>query len=390
MIASNPGNSLVGPVLNPERQRQAREYARTGRYLSLAELLLAGTLLLLLVFGGFSERLIGYFNLPVVTTAVLYFLILITAYRVITAPLGYYRGYVLPRRYRLSNQSLGGWLGDLLKAGILTLALGAAVVAVIFWLIIVQPQLWWLFSWGFLVLTSLVMSVLAPVLLVPIFFKMRPLADTELKQRLERLAGRAGVETGGIYTIEFSTNSTTANAALMGMGKTRRIVLSDTLLSQYSAAEIEVIMAHEMGHKHHRDMLRLSVFHSAILLFSLYATSLILEAVIQPLAFSGLSDVSALPLLVLIFSIINLLLSPIATSYGRRIETEADGYALELTDDPAAFISTMARLTDQNLAEAEPNRWVELLLYDHPSYRSRLAYARRYAEFRQSVNNDLR
>lgn len=389
MVGSSPGKELVEPVLNLERQRQAREYARTGRYLSLAELLLAGTLLLLLVFGGFSERLVGYFNLPVVTAAVIYFLILITAYRVITAPLGYYRGYVLPRRYRLSNQSLGGWLGDLFKAGILTLALGAVIVAVIYWLIIVQPQLWWLFSWGFLVLISLVMSVLAPVLLVPIFFKMKPLADTELKQRLERLAGRAGVEIGDIYTIEFSTKSTTANAALMGVGKTRRIVLSDTLLSQYSAAEIEVIMAHEMGHKHHRDMLRLFVFHSAILLFNLYATSLILEAVIQPLAFGGLSDVSALPLLVLIFSIINLLLSPITANYGRRIETEADGYALELTDDPAAFINAMARLTDQNLAEAEPNRWVELLLYDHPSYRSRLAYARKYAEFRQSVNNDL-
>jgi STE24 endopeptidase len=191
VVTSKAGNGLVEPVLNPERQQQAKQYARTGRYLSLTELLLAGALLLLLVFGGFSEKLVGYFGLPVVTAAVVYFLILIIAYRLITAPLGYYRGYVLPRRYRLSRQSPGSWLGDMLKASLLTLVLGSAIVAFIYWLIVVQPQLWWLFSWGFLVLISLVLSVLAPVLLVPIFFKMKPLEDSELRNRLEGLAQRS-------------------------------------------------------------------------------------------------------------------------------------------------------------------------------------------------------
>ena len=142
-------------------------------------------------------------------------------------------------------------------------------------------------------------------------------------------------------------------------------------------------MAHEMAHNRHRDILRLSVFYSAIMLLNLYAASLILDAVIEPLGFSGLLDVSALPLLVLVFTVFNLILSPITTGYGRRLETEADGYALELTSDPASFISAIARLTDQNLAEAEPNRWVELLLHDHPSYRSRLAHARRFVGLKQ-------
>lgn len=369
--------------MDPERQQQAREYARTGRYLSLAEMVAVGIFLVLLVFGGFSERLAGYFNLPVIPAAIIYFLILVAAYRIIMAPISYYRGYTLPRHYGLSKQSLSGWLGDLVKAGALMLVLGISIIAFVYWLIIVQPQLWWLFSWGFLVFISIVMSVLAPVLLVPIFFKMKPLEDSELRERLEKLAKRAGVEIGGIYTIEFSNKSTTANAALMGMGRTRRIVLSDTLLSQYSTSEIEVIMAHEIAHNRHRDMLRLSVFHSATMLVNLYAASIILDAVIEPLGFSGLSDISALPLLALVFTAINLLLSPITTSYGRRIETEADGYSLELTSDPTAFVNAMARLTDQNLAEAEPNRWVELLLHDHPSYRSRLAHARRFAELKQ-------
>ncbi|MFH1662786.1 MAG: M48 family metallopeptidase [Chloroflexota bacterium] len=375
--------NLIEPVLDPDRQRQAKEYARTGRYLSFAEIVVVAVFLALLAFGGFSERLTWYSNLPVIPAAILYFLILVAAYRLLTSPISYYGGYVLPRRYGLSKQSLSGWLGDLVKAGALTLVLGIAIVAIVYWLIIVQPQLWWLFCWGFLVLFSLVMSVLAPVLLVPIFFKMKPLEDGELRDRLEKLAKRVGVEIGGIYTIEFSSKSTTANAALMGMDRTKRIVLSDTLLNKYSASEIEVIMAHEMAHSHHRDMLRLFVFQSVILLVNLYAAGIILNAVIEPLGFSGLSDISALPLLALIFAAINLLLSPITTGYGRRIETEADGYALELTNDPFSFISAMARLTEQNLAEADPNHWVEMLLHDHPSYRSRLAHARRFAESKQ-------
>ena len=374
---------MVEPELAPERQQQAREYAKTGRYLTCADLAPAGIPLVLLVFGGLSTRLTGSFNLPVVPAAVIYFIILIAAYGVLSAPLIYYRGFVLPRRYGLSNQGLTSWLSDLIKAGALALVLGAAIVAASYWFISILPQLWWLLAWGFVVLVSLILSILAPVVIVPLFFNMKPLADTELKERLEHLARRAGVEVGGIYNIEFSSKSTTANAAMMGVGRTRRIVLSDTLLSQYSAPEIEVIMAHEMGHNRHRDILRLFVFQSAILLVTFYATSLILEASIGPLGFNGLSDVSAFPLLILIFSSVSLLLSLIATGYGRHVETEADGYALELTDDPNSFVSAIAKLTDQNLAEAEPSRWVELLLYDHPSYRSRVEHAKNFFTHRQ-------
>jgi len=373
----------VEPELAPERQQQAREYARIGRYLTCVELALSGILLLILIFGGFSTRLIESFDLPVVPAAVIYFIILIAAYGVISAPIIYYRGFVLPKRYGLSNQSLPTWLGDFIKAGALMLVLGAAVIAAGYWFITILPELWWLLAWGFAMLVSLILSILAPVVIVPLFFKMKPLEDTELRERLERLARRAGVEIGGIYSIEFSSKSTTANAAMMGVGRTKRIVLSDTLLSQYTVPEIEVIMAHEMGHNRHWDMLRLFVFQSAILLVTFYATGMIFKALIEPLGFSAISDVSAFPLLILIVSIISLLLSVITTSYGRRIEAEADSYALGLTDDPNSFVSAMAKLTDQNLAEAEPSRWVELLLYDHPSYRSRVEHAKNFFTHRQ-------
>lgn len=369
-------------MLDPERQQKARRYARTRRYLTYADLALAGIPLLLLVFGGLSQRLAGPFTLPTVPAAALYFVILIAAYGVLSAPLRYYRGFVLPRRYGLSHQSVTGWLGDLVKAGVLAVVLACGIIAVGYWFITTVPQLWWLLTWGFVVLVSLVLSVLAPVVIVPIFFRMKPLADTELRKRLERLAERAGIGIGGIYTLDFSSKGTTANAAVMGVGKTRRIVLSDTLLKQYSTPEIEVIMAHELGHRRHNDIFRLFTLQSAILLVGFFITGLVLKASIVPLGFGSISDVAALPLLILILGTFSLLVSPLANSYSRYLEAAADGYCLRLTDDPGSFIRAMTRLTDQNLAEAEPNRWVERLLYDHPSYNSRREHASYYSAHR--------
>lgn len=382
--SSNPNDGLLaGPTLDPVRQRKASRYARTRRYLSLADLVLVGIPLLLLVFGGLSQRLTGAFTLPAVPAAVLYFVILVAAYGVLSAPLSYYGGFVLPRRYGLSTQSVSGWLGDLVKAGVLAVALATAIIAAGYWFITVAPQLWWLLSWGFVVLVSLVLSVLAPVVIVPIFFRMKPLADTEIRKRLEQLAERAGIGVGGIYTLDFSSKGTMANAALMGVGKTMRIVLSDTLLKQYSTPEIEVIMAHELGHRRHNDIFRLFTLQSAVLLVGFFITGLALKASIVPLGFSGVSDVAALPLLILVLGTFSLLITPLANSYSRNLEAAADGYSLRLTDDPTSFVGAMTRLTDQNLAEAQPGRWVERLLYDHPSYSSRVEHASYYAAHRR-------
>ncbi len=376
---TEPDNTGIHQKPDPERQRQAREYARIRRYLGGIDLALVAIGLAVLVFGGLSTRLAGAVSLPAVAAAVIYLIILVAAYGLLSAPLGYYRGLVLPRRYGLSHQSFTDWLVDLLKAGALAAVLAIGMVAAIYWLMTVLPGAWWLAAWGLVVLVSLVLSVLAPVIIIPIFFKMKPLADGELKERLERLAERAGVAVGGIYNIEFSSKGTTANAAMMGAGRTKRIVLSDTLLDRYSLPEIEVVMAHEMGHNRHRDVLRLFVFQAAILLLVFYATSRIFEASIGPLGYSSITDVASLPLLVLIFGVASMLLSLAGTGYSRHVEAAADAYALELTGDPDSFITAMTRLVDQNLAEAEPNRWLEILFHGHPSYRSRVNMARYYA-----------
>jgi STE24 endopeptidase len=361
------------------RPAEARRYARQRRRLSAFELAFSTLLLFLLAFTGLSTRLTAYLSLAAVPEAVLYFFALMLAYSLITAPLSYYTGYVLPRRYCLSIQNFSGWLTDQLKGALLSLFLGAAFVAAIYWILGRSPGLWWLWFWLFALAASLVLSVVAPVLILPLFYKTVSLPPGELRTRLEGLAAKARLKVKGIYTVAFSTKTTTANAALMGLGSTRRIVLADTITGRYTPAEIAVVMGHEIGHQHNRDMARLFLFQGAILLASFYLTSLLLRLVEDSLGYASLDDPAALPLLLLVSGVLGLLTGPPLAAFTRVVESQADRYALDITGDPASFISSMSRLTDQNLAEASPPRWVEVLMDDHPSYRQRVAMARRFA-----------
>jgi STE24 endopeptidase len=375
-------SSMEESALNQIRQEKAKEYARVRRRLFFADLVLGGILLLLLVFSGLSLRLAVLLTLPVVPAVTIYFVILMVGYGLLSAPLSYYGGFVLSHRYGLSTQKFTSWLGDQAKAGILSLILGAGIVAVVYWFITGFPSIWWLLSWGAIVLLSLILTNLAPIIIVPLFFKMKPLGDADLKLRLEQLAQRAQTKVQGVYVIELSSKGTTANAALMGLGNTKRIALGDTLFQQYSPPEIEIITAHELGHHLHSDTFRLLVIHSAIWLIGFYIADLALKASVMPLGFSGISDIAALPLLMLILATFSLLAAPMVNTYSRHLETAADEYALRLTDDPKSFITTMTKLTDQNLSEAQPSRWVELLMYDHPSYVKRVEHAHYYSTHR--------
>ncbi|MDD5083304.1 MAG: M48 family metalloprotease, partial [Dehalococcoidales bacterium] len=252
--------------LDPVRQEKARKYASARRRLGAIGTTIDLALLFLLLCSGISVRVRDMIALPVIPAAVLYFAILLIVYSILSLPLGYYQGYILPHRYGLSTQSLRNWVSDELKSTLLSLGLGAVVVAVLYLFLTMFPSIWWLFSWAGALIFTVLMANLAPVLIIPLFLKMRPLEDTALKSRLEKLARRSGIRVAGVYVIEFSARGTTANAALMGLGNTRRIVLSDTLLRQYPPTEIEVITAHEIGHQVNSDTCRLLVMQSVAML----------------------------------------------------------------------------------------------------------------------------
>lgn len=369
---------------DPARQEQARKYNELCRCLLLLELGIGIALPLALLFTGASAELANFLAFPLPWSAALYLLILAASYGIILAPLSYYQDFVLPRRYSLSTQNFSGWLKDKAKAVALELLLGLCIVVVIYWLIETFPALWWLAAGLIMILLSLLLNWLTPTLFIPLFFKLKPLENVELKDRLTNLARRAKVNIGDVFSLDLSSKGTMANAMLAGWGKSRRVIISDTLLEGYSEDEIEVSFAHELGHYLHHDIPELMAIQAATFLLAFYLADLALRAGVALFSFQDISDIAALPWLILILAVFMMVLQPLLNWYKRRTELAADRTALELSDNPQAFVSLMTRLTDQNLQEAEPGRWAKILFYDHPLYRERVELAHNYEAAKQS------
>ncbi len=374
------------PVLSADRKIQAKKYAQINRRLSFIVTTLTAVLLLWLVIGGYSSVIVSRIGFSAIPAAGIYSFFIIVVYGVLTIPVNYLRDFILPRRYGLSSIGFGGWFAGYIQSSFLMTVFFISIVTAAYWAIGILPDLWWLVVWVSLVLTSLVLNFLLPVILTPLFCRIKPLEDEGIKQRVLRLAERTGISLKNIYQIEFEGKPTTANAVLMGVGKTKRVVLSDTMLSQYSAEEIEAVIAHELGHYKNGDFPGVFLFRSLVLFVCLWLTYVIAGLLAAPLEFGGTGDVAILPLLILIFGAVSMLLSPVSNAVIRSFETEADDFALRLTGNPQAFISAITKLTSQNLREVIPPLWVEFLLDDHPSYCRRVLYAKRYMREKQENN----
>ncbi|MBM4401294.1 MAG: hypothetical protein FJ045_05020, partial [Crenarchaeota archaeon] len=353
------------PCPDIKRQELAREYARIMRRLSFIEVAAVGILLLVLVLSGISVKLSYFLAFSQPWASAFYFVILVVGLGIIVMPLSCYQGFILPHRYGLSNQKLGPWLADKAKASALGILLGLAVVIFIYWLLSQVPESWWLWAGILLLLIGLLLTQLTPTLLLPLFFRLEPLGEGELKRRLTNLAKRAETQIVGVLTMDLSSKGTTANAMLAGLGKTRSIILSDTLLQQYSPEEVEVTLAHELGHHLHRDIPKFIAVQAVMVLLAFYLVHLILKASLTPLGFQRIDDVATFPLLFLSLAAFGVVIMPLINTFSRYIEKSADEAALELTANPQAFVTAMTKLTDQNLIVANPSRLVEFLFYDH-------------------------
>jgi STE24 endopeptidase len=363
---------------DPARQQKAREYSKLVRRGSFVKLGIGLVLLLALLFTPASPTLANLLAFPFPWSAALYLLALAAGYGVIVSPLSYYYGFVLPHRYGLSKRNLASWLRDKVKGMGLQLLLGLALVIIVYVLIGKLPALWWLVTAAIMFLGSLVLAWLRPTFLIPLFYKLKPLEEGELKERLANLARTAGVDIAECLTMDLSSKATTANAMVTGWGKSRRIIFTDTQLRGYSHDEVEVTLAHELGHCVHHDIPRLMGIQAIIFLSAFYVASLALKAGVVLLSLQGISDIAGLPWLILILAMLVLLLQPALNWYSRRLEGAADETALTLTNKPETFISLMTKLTNQNLAEAEPSRWTRFLFYDHPTYNERVRLANNY------------
>ncbi len=365
-----------------KRQEKAKEYARIRHRLFALDLVLSALALIVVLALGLNvwlKQVVLAISTNVWLATLLYFVVALIAYEIVFSPLSYYSGFVLPHRYGLSTQSLRSWLTDALKGGVLGIVLGGLVIEVIYALLRAAPDTWWLWASVFMILFSVVLANLAPVLIFPIFYKFKPLEDAELAQRLTALAERAGTRVRGVYTMMLSEKTTAANAALMGLGNTRRIVVGDTLYHDYTHDEIETILAHELGHQVHHDIGLSLVVESALNLVGFFIADLFLVWSVGVLHYQGIADLAAFPLLGLALGAFGFITMPLGNAFSRWRESMADQYALESTRNAPAFIGAMEKLANQNLAELEPEPWVEFLLYDHPPIGKRLNRGAQFA-----------
>src|SRR6266568_4058275 len=367
--------STIGPPDSPE----VRKYNRIRRWLGIIEFLLGLALLVVLLLSGWTGWLrdLAYASaFQSYTLAVFFYVgLLVLISKVLGPGLDYYSFY-LEHRYQLSNQKLRAWVWDETKGLLVTAVLAAALVELLYFIIRQFPEHWWIVAWlGFLGVTVLLAQI-APVVLFPIFYKFEPLQDEELKLRLVRLGERAGTRVRGVYKWHLSEKSRKANAALTGLGNTRRIILADTLLDNYTPDEIEAVLAHELGHHVHKHILKRVGIQAAITFVGFWAANWALHYALDRWhIFETLSDFANLPLLVLTFTVLSFLLMPALNAFSRFNERQADRYAFQNIAGVAPFISSMNKLAEQNLAERTPSRWVEWWFHSHPAIARRIAAA---------------
>ncbi len=308
--------------------------------------------------------------------------------KVLSAPLDYL-GFRLEHQYNLSNQKMRSWLWDELKGWLVGLALGALFVEIIYAIIRIAPERWWMIAWAVFVGLFLLMAQLAPVVFFPLFYKFEPLNNDSLRERLTRLGERAGTRVRGVYEWKLSEKSKKANAALMGMGRTRRIILSDTLLQNYSDDEIEAVLAHELGHHVRRHIVKGILMQVAVTFFGFWLTNEVLRYAIAKDWFPALDprlyDFANLPLIILVATVLGFLLMPALNAISRQHEREADRYAWENIAAIGPFVTSMQKLAAQNLSERTPSRFVEWFFESHPSIQKRITAAEAWAKARQPI-----
>lgn len=372
-------------VIDKEKQRQAKEYQKKKIIFKITGTALFLAYFLILIFSNLSfaikEKILYFTDIQWQIIALYIFFILIL-YDLLSLPLEFYTSYTFEHQYHFSTQTLKDWFRDWLKSYILSLVLAIPVIEGIYWAIRTFPQNWYLVITVFTVFLAVLLSHLSPILLTPLFFKLKKIeGDNELAQKLIKLCNKVNTKVKGVYEINFSSKTTKANAYLSGLGNTRRIVIADNLLKNFTPDEAEVVFAHELGHHVHKDVLKGILLTSLMYLGAFYLTSFILKKASLYLS-CEISDISNFPVLALSIGVILFLFNIPLNFYSRKREQKADEFALKTTGKVDAFITSMAKFTNRDLADAHPHPFIEFLLYTHPSIGKRINYAQ---EFKKKI-----
>jgi Zn-dependent protease with chaperone function len=392
LLQEHPPRADDSPMAVPEPSAKSLHHYREG--LALISATIAWMLLVpaLAVFTGYSARLRSWaqqvsrrwyvtFALFVLAYGLIYFLA--------SLPLSYYAGFVHPHHYGLSNQTLGRWLAQYAKvAGVVM-----AVVLTTSWfpLVVIRksPRRWWLYL-GLLALPSLcTLAWVEPWVIAPLFHPIQHLQNSALESKIVAEAERCGIEGSRVYEVKMSEDTKTLNAYMTGFGQSKRIVFWDTTLKALNEGELLFIMGHEMGHYVLGHLLKHIAFGSALIVVLLFIVHWLGERLLAKcharVGFNSLSDIAALPLILLLVLIVGLAGLPIPMAFSRHLEHEADRFGLELTHNNHAAATAFVKLRAYNLGISRPGVIVKLWLFTHPPVAERIEFCNTYRPWETDI-----
>jgi len=375
-LSSDPTNDPK--TLPPLTDQEARRYRKFKRFASIVSLVVTIGLLLAVTLtpaNTWLRDLVEKFTLNASFGAAIVFIHLYIAFQILTFLPHVYNSLFLERRAGTSVQLFGSWFKDWVKSLALGLTFGVAGAATVYGLIDAFPDTWWLIAGTIVTVFVVLLTNLAPVLLMPLFNRFDPLPEGPIRDRLLGLCDRVGVRTVRASVWKLSEKSTRSNAAVVGWGNTRRVIVSDTMLDTYELDEIEAVLAHELGHHVSGDIRNSILVQTPITFVSFLAIHILLGWLDGPIDLTGRGDLAGMPAFALILISVSLIALPLINTYSRWREAAADRFALDTIDQPDSFIQAMEKLAEQNLADRNPNRLTEIVFHSHPPIDKRIAAA---------------
>jgi STE24 endopeptidase len=372
----------IHPLLDKEKQERAKLYEWTHRKLGLWGMIVSAVFNLIFYFAGFSSFIANRDMLSsIIVVFVVYMLIYASAQEIVGLPLSYFSGFVVEKKYGFSNQTREEWFKDHLKSFVVSFIFSIIIFGVLLFIFEKFLNTWWLLAACFMVFFSVVISIIFPVWIMPIFHKYETIQDEDLKDSLSGILENAGLKIKGFFREDTSRKTTKENAMLAGLGKTKRVILTDNIINNMKLDEIRTVLAHEVGHYKKAHLVKTIFTGLFFNLFAFYVLHLTFTSLFPAFLTGVRANLALLPMFLLFLSLIDLTLLKILQNWLiRRFENEADLEALKLTKDIDAFKRAMAGLANRNLSNAYPNFWVKLIYYSHPPIGERLEMAENYNE----------
>lgn len=354
----------------------AKRYNNIKLAIGISEAIASFILILLFIWLGYSLRLENYLSEFVTNSYLLFicFLLVVGFFgSVLSFPVSYYSGFYLEHKYNLSNQTFGKWIWESFKGLLVSLTIGIPILLLFYFSLNQFGDSWWFPFAVIMFFVSVVLAQIFPVLILPIFYKLTPIDNEELKERITVLAKNAKIKVENVFKFDMSKNTRKANAAFTGLGKTKRIILGDTLLDNFSDDEIETVIAHELGHYKKKHIVKNIIFGTIMSFLTLFLIAYLYKNSLSWFNFTSITQIAAVPLLALWSMLIGIIQTPLGNILSRKYEYQADEYAVKETGNAHVFISTLEKLNEQNLGDKEPHFFVEWFFYSHPSIKNRIS-----------------